>query len=146
MRWVLQSDGPFRHWKSANSEIVSEIKYNREAHTFRIDSGDKRLFFLERTGFLHHTFLLRTEYSIVTGEIHFSKHGHNGVCFYDGRKFSFELNNDQLILLQKKKTEKLVVTLDDVSETDLFERCALIFGTVKMLSYRYKPGLKPVAA
>lgn len=133
MRWLLHSSGQLHQWKSGNGEVTGQIRYNKEAHTFRIDSSDKRLFFLERTGFLHHKFLLRTEYSIVTGEIHFARHGQNGICVFEDLKYDFKINNGELILRSKKEKKNFSVSLDSKENFDHFELCALIFATVKIL-------------
>jgi len=70
MRWALtQSTNQLRSWQLKENEFIAALKYNKKAHSFRIAASDKRLFFIEKTGFLQNKFLVRTEYSVITGEI-----------------------------------------------------------------------------
>jgi hypothetical protein len=144
MRWTLkQSDPRLNYWEFEANETTGHLKYNKQAHSFRISAGDKRLFFLERTGFLHHRYLLRTEYSVIAGEIYPAKNGYMGIAFIEGKKFRYELNNDVLTLSFKKTGKTFSVGFGNSLNPDQYEFCALLSATFRMVSTVYMDQPEP---
>lgn len=135
MKWaLLQSTHQFRYWKLEDESFSAELKYNKDAQSFRIASKDKRLFFLERTGFLHQKFLLRTEYSVIAGEVLPIKNRRSGIAVYENKKYSFLVKDDLLIVSDKKQDYSTVTRLADHIELGGPEFYALVFGTLKVLA------------
>ena len=85
-------------------EFPAELKYNDQAKSFRLTSDDKRLFFIERVGFLQSKYLLKTEYSIVIGEVYPVKNWHSGLITIENKKFNYFLQHDTLTLSTKKES------------------------------------------
>jgi hypothetical protein len=140
MRWTLkQSDRQLILWQFEANETSGHLKYNKQAHSFRFSSaGDQRLFFLERTGFLQHRYLLRTEYSVVTGEIYPAKNGHKGIAIMEGKKFNYALNGKILNVSSKKQRKTFSIEISDPLNPDLFELYALLSATLRMITNTYK--------
>jgi hypothetical protein len=147
MRWVPeQSINQLHYWKLDENEIVAELKYNKEAHSLRILADVRRLFFIERTGFLQQKFLLRTEYSVIAGEIYAAKNGHSGVSVFEGRKFNYSLKENILTLSSKKEHLLFTIEIEDAQSMDQFEFCALLWSSLKVLSRTRKTSTEPVYA
>ena len=134
MKWALtQLTNEVHYWKMYNHELPVEMKYNGRAQSFRLTAGDKRLFFVERTGFLQSKYLVRTEYSQVVGEVHPGKSLHSGALIVDNKKFHYSLNNQLLEVAAKKEKFSLNIELDDIHKISPAELCALLFSTLKVM-------------
>ena len=134
MKWALtQTTNEVHYWTMYQGELLAEMKYNGRAQSFRLTAGDKRLFFVERTGFLQNKYLVRTEYSQVVGEVHPGKNVQSGFLVMDNNKFHYELSNKVLELANKN--EKFVVTIEveEMSKVNAAELCALLFSTARVM-------------
>jgi hypothetical protein len=131
MRWNLtQSTGHFNRWRLEQNE-TAEIKYNKESHSFRITASDKRLFFIDKTGFFQNKFLIRTEYSVIAGEI-FPKKMFSGIVVFENKKYSYVLKENSILLSSKKGGLALTVELNTINKLDQPEFYALLFGTIRV--------------
>lgn len=134
MRWALtQSTNQLHNWKLEQSESAAEIKYNHHAQSFRQTAGDQRLFFIEKTGFLQHKFLIRTEYSVIVGEVFPLKNGHSGMIVFEEKKYKFFLKENLLTMVSKKQNFSTDIEITD-SALDQFELYALLFGTLRVFT------------
>lgn len=135
MRWALaQSTEQLQYWKLEQEELTAELKFNKQAQSFRLTAGEKRLFFIERVGFLQHKFLIRTEYSVITGEIYPVKNWHSGIAVLDNKKYNYFLQHNLLVLSSKKENFSLAIEIENASTLDAPELCALVFGTLRVAS------------
>jgi hypothetical protein len=144
MRWNLtQSTGQFNRWKLEQNESA-EIKYNKESHSFRITANDKRLFFLDKTGFLQNRFLIRTEYNIIAGEI-LPKKSQSGLVIFENKKYNYLIQEDLVAVYSKKGDFSLTIAIDGTAVSDQTEIYALLFGTLR-LAVAYQAESKSVLA
>ena len=135
MKWALtQSTDQFRQWKLEQDDSSSELKYNVQAQTFRLTAGYKRLFFIEKTGFLQNKFLIRTEYSVITGEILPMKNWRSGIVVFENKKYNFSLQESSLVLSSKKEGLLPAIELKDTQSLNQTELYALLFGTLRVLT------------
>lgn len=135
MRWALtQSTNQLHNWKLEQSESAAEIKYNHHAQSFRQTAGDQRLFFIEKTGFLQHKFLIRTEYSVIVGEVFPLKNGHSGMIVFEEKKYKFFLKENLLTMVSKKQNFSLEIAIANSNNLDPFEVYALLFGTLRVFA------------
>jgi hypothetical protein len=143
MRWVLaQQTHPFHCWKLEQNEFYAGLKYNKKSHSFRIAAADKRLFFIEKTGFLQHKFLIKTEYSLTTGEIFPVKHSNSGFVLFENRKCHYSLKETQLNITSTKENFSISITINNADTLDQNEFCALLFGALwVVLSSGTKQGI-----
>lgn len=139
MRWAfIQSDDQLRHWKLEDDQPDAGLSYNPKAHSFRITAQDKRLFFIERTGFLQHKFLLKTEYNIIAGETHPIRNWHSGIAVFENKKYHYLLKENILNLSSKKNHISFAIEFDNSAAPDQFEICALLFGSLRVLVQSYQ--------
>jgi hypothetical protein len=139
MTWALtQSTSQLHTWKLEQSESAAEIKYNHHAQSFRQTAGDQRLFFIEKTGFLQHKFLVRTEYSVIVGEVVPLKDSHSGTVVFEEKKYKFFLKDDLLTMVSKKQNFSLEIAIANSNNLDPFELYALLFGTLRVFARTYK--------
>jgi hypothetical protein len=139
MRWTLiQSTNQLHYWRLEQDEYSTEIKYNHPAQSFRQTAGDKRLFFIEKTGFLRHKFLIRTEYSVIAGEILPLRNWHSGMVIFEEKKYHFFLKGCLLTLASKKQDFFLSIEIADSNSLNPSEFYALLFGTVRVFTRTYK--------
>lgn len=139
MRWALtQSTDQFHYWQLEQHESFTELKFNRQAQSFRQIAGDKRLFFIEKTGFLQQKFLLRTEYSVVAGEVLPFKKWRSGIVVLDDKKYKFLLQYDLLIVSSKKRKFYLEIEITDSNALDQQELYALLFGALRVVAESYR--------
>ena len=144
MRWALtHSANQLHYWKLEQDELTAELKYNKQAQSFRITASDKRLFFIEKTGFLQNKFLLRTEYSVIAGEIFPVRNWHSGIAILDKRKYNYFLKDALLVLASKKENFSLAIEIDSASILNQTEFCALLFGTLRIVAKSYKNRAEP---
>lgn len=132
MKWVLNSTcNQSHHWSLQEHDRKAELRYNSEAHSIRLNTGDRRLFFMERTGLLQQRILLRTEYSVVVGESHF-RNRQSGTLILDGEKFSFTTENGRVQLFNRSHQLVAETTIDAPELLDPYEFSALLFGLGKV--------------
>ncbi|MGZ3922208.1 MAG: hypothetical protein ACXVBJ_00480 [Flavisolibacter sp.] len=134
MKWALtELTNEVHYWKMYNHELPVEMKYNGRAQSFRLTAGDKRLFFVERTGFLQSKYLVRTEYSQVAGEAHPGKSIYSGVLVLDNKKFQYSFENKLLEVATKNVKFSVNIELDDINKIGAVELCALLFSSLKVM-------------
>ena len=135
MKWVLEHlNDQLQTWQLSGHELTIELKYNCETHVFRLHAGERRLFFLEKTGFVQTKLLLKTEYSIVIGEIHFFKNWNSGVAIIDDHKYHYSFKQNSLHLQSFGDDEQYDLEIDNRSRLDQFNLAALIFSTCRILN------------
>lgn len=135
MRWNLtQSTYQFNRWKLEQSE-TAEIKYNKASHSFRITASDKRLFFIDKTGFFQNKFLVRTEYSVIAAEIH-PKKMNSGIMVFDNKKYHYELKEKSITVSRNKDQFLLCVEIDDTTPLDQLELYSLLFSTLRAVVFQ----------
>ena len=92
------------------------LSFNKKTKTTRIESSsDRRVFFIQRGGFLHHkSIIIRNEYGIRIGEIESGKdQPDEGFIQVDDRKYYYVLTNDagaELKLYENESKETLVIS------------------------------------
>ena len=132
MRWNLtQATDQFNRWKLEKSE-TAEIKYNKESHSFRITASDKRLFFIDKTGFFQNKFLIRTEYSVITAEI-LPKKTHSGVVIFENKKYYYERTENSIVVSRSKDGLSLPIEIHDIASLDQPQLYALLFSTLRVV-------------
>lgn len=135
MRWNLtQPADQFNRWQLEESE-TAEVKYNKESHSFRITASDKRLFFIDKTGFFQNKFLIRTEYSIIAAEI-LPKKMNSGVMVFDNKKYHYELTEHSITVSRNKDNFLLSFEIDDTTLLDQVQLFALLFSTLRVVVFQ----------
>lgn len=139
MRWVLtETSIQFRVWKLESVEFAAELKYNKKASSFRITADDKRLFFIEKKGMLQSRFIVRTEYSVSTGEVYPVHNWHSGMVTLENKKYNYRIKDNLLILSLKKEDFSAAIEVNEIEKTGQEEICALLFGTLRVMTKSYK--------
>jgi len=139
MKWILkQANDELQTWELTSNKPFTELKYNQHAHSFRLHSGEKRLFFLEKTGFVQTKLLLKTEYSIVIGEIHFFKNYHSGVAIIEDHKYHYSFKESSLNLQSFKDDETFSIEIDNALTQDQFSIAAIIFSSCRILQSKFQ--------
>ena len=130
MRWDLTNTlNESHHWTLNEDEAKAGLRYNKEAHSIRLTTNDRRLFFLEKTGVLQSKILHRTEYSVIIGESYFEKNRLSGIMIVNENKYSFTISGDRLKLFDRKKQLVSEINVDHIQQLELFEFAALLFGS-----------------
>lgn len=139
MKWVLEhSTEQLQTWKLLCHELPAELKYNCQTHVFRLHSAERRLFFLEKTGFVQTKLLLKTEYNIVIGELHFVKNWRSGVAAIEHHRYHYNFKDNSLHLQSFKNDEIYEVEIDSPSLLNQFNLAALIFSTCRLMEHSFK--------
>jgi len=132
MRWNLtQSTDQFNRWKLQQNE-TAEIKYNNESHSFRITANDKRLFFIDKTGFFQNKFLIRTEYSVIAAEI-LPKKLNSGIVIFENKKYNYYLTENSITIFRNKTDFSLSVEIHPNIVLDEVQLYALLFSTLRVV-------------
>jgi hypothetical protein len=135
MSWIrTQTTNQLHCWKLKDAEFPVELKYNKQVQSIRILADDQRLFFIERTGFLQQKLLLRTEYSVITSEIHPARNWHSGIVVFEGKKYHYLLQGNLLSVSLQKRNTSSSFKIDEALSLDQFEFSALLFGTLRLLA------------
>ena len=89
-----------------NDKKLISLSLGKETKTARIESGtDRRLFFIEKRGFLHNKTIIKNEYGIKVGELSSEQQNANeGVIEWDGKKYgyTFGQNNGTALTLSNE--------------------------------------------
>lgn len=138
MKWdVTKTANGSRHWKIVDEHPTAFLKYNNEAHSIRLNADDKRLFFLEKSGMLHTRILLKTEYSVLAGAIHFVKDKSSGDIEVHENKYFFHVTDNRLILLERQKKKILAgIDIQELQQLETYELSALIFASALIAKKR----------
>ena len=139
MKWLLtNSFNQHRFWKLEDEQFIAELKFNDQAQSFRLTAEDKRLFFIEKAGFLQNKYFLKTEYSIITGEVSPARDWHSGIIVIESKKFNYFLKNDLLTLSSKKESFSMSIEINHVNDINQSELFALLFSSLKVVTNSYK--------
>src|SRR4051794_36357349 len=105
MKWILHRIlNQSHYWTLSEQQPKAELRYNGEARSMQLNAGDRRLFFLERSGnFLHSRMRLRTEYSVIVGESDLPRNRRSGQLVLNGRKLSYRVRDNWLRLFNRNK-------------------------------------------
>jgi len=134
MQWTLNNTCNQSHyWSLDGHDRKAELRYNKEAHSIRLNAGDRRLFFMERTGLRQQRILLKTEYSVVIGESQF-RNSESGHLVIDGEKFTFARENGTVRLFNRDQRLIAESFIQSGEPLDLYEFSALLFGLGKVNS------------
>ena len=103
MKWVNVNDGNqgehYELWD--NERKVVSLSLSNHTKIARVESAsDKRLFFIEKKGFLHAKTVIRNEYGIKLGELN-SENWDEGVIDLDGKKYTYAFphNADEKLVI-----------------------------------------------
>lgn len=137
MRWVLQqSTGHAHYWSLDQHEPNLSLKYHSDSHAFRITALDKRLYFLERKGLFQHRILLKSEYSLPLGELHFIRNTGSGQLLIDDQRFNFSIQQGEYRLWSQDHQLLTTATVSAAVKPDRFESAALLFGLFRTVKER----------
>ena len=124
MKWVNVSNGYsgnyYELWNN-DKKLVSLLLSSR-TKIARIECAtDKRLFFIEKKGFLQNKTVIKNEYGIQMGElIGENWEANEGLIELDGKKYAYSFSNDaeaELIIYNETKTDPLVsCSLSSISD------------------------------
>lgn len=100
--WQLQSDGG-----------TIDFKYNKNLQSIRINSQERKVYFIEETGiFFSHLHFLN-EYSLPVGDLYFDHPQHlTGLVSTQNEKFRFEKTVTRVLLYDRKKNLAGSIQLD----------------------------------
>src|SRR5687767_6178565 len=115
--WILE-DG---------DTIIAELRFNIPAKSIRMNQNEKRLYFLEQTGFLRPRIQLKNEYNQVNGEIQFNKNANNGLMIISAKKYLFNFTGDA-ITISAPDLPASTISISSYHTPDAFEASALLFG------------------
>jgi hypothetical protein len=142
MRWdLIKTLNDSHHWMLHDDDAPAGLRYNKESHSIRLTTDDKRLFFLEKTGVLQSKMLLRTEYSVITGESYFGNNRLSGILVINENKYSFTVEKDHLKLFRRHHEMVTDTNIEGLGQLDLFEFSALLFGSGLIAGKYHKPAL-----
>ena len=115
MKWVSVNNSSTSHhyelWDTEKKLIGLSIS-NRTRITRIESASDKRLFFIEKKGFLQSRTVIKNEYGIHMGELHSeTRETDKGIIELDGRKYTYALSdhaNEELIIYDENTGKPLV--------------------------------------
>lgn len=109
------------------STEIGTIKYNPHSQSIRLNSTERRVFFLELVGFLQNKILLKSEYGVEIGE-NFHIKQHKGILHLAKDKFSYRVEKDALSIYDKRKKTMINVVLDNANALASQTVSALVFS------------------
>ena len=115
MKWVsVNNSSAGQHYELWNAEkkLVSLLISN-QTKISRIECAtDKRLFFIEKKGFLHNKTVINNEYGIRLGELTSeNREANDGFIELDGKKYCYAISDHtdaELVIFDESKTNALV--------------------------------------
>jgi hypothetical protein len=122
------------------------LRFNADAHSIRLLTGEQRLYFMEKTGMLQSRILLKSEYNVQIGECYFGKNKQSGIVSVRDHKYTFKITGDVLILLQRNREIACELTIPGIKHIELFEFSALLFGSSLVASKNLYPLSAPLVA
>ena len=117
-----------------NSQELATIKYNAQANSFRINSKERRLFFMEQSGFLQNKIVVKSEYGVEIAENNHQRNQYKGTLHLGNQKFSYKLHTDSINLYDKHKNPVANFSLEKASLLDSYEASALLFSLAWLLN------------
>ncbi len=115
MKWVNVSNGysgdQYELWKD-DKKLVS-LSISNHTKTTRIEcADDKRLFFIEKKGFLNSRTVIKNEYGILVGEVlGETREAEKGIIEMDGKRYEYSINektNGELVISEENSDNPLV--------------------------------------
>ena len=115
MKWVSVNNNSSSHFYELwdrEKKLVS-LSISNRTKISRIEcASDKRLFFIEKRGFLQTTTVIKNEYGILLGElIGENWEANEGLIALDGKRYAYSLGTDsahELVIYDEAKTRPLV--------------------------------------
>jgi hypothetical protein len=139
MKWKLTSQvNQSNHWQFEGADHSVELRYSKHARSFRLNTGEKRLFFMERTGFFQSKLLITSEYHVMVAECYFIKNRFAGILQLNNAKYEFRADGTQLSILKKDKTLLGHTIIENLESLDIFEFGALLFSFTSLLQQNNK--------
>jgi len=128
MKWILSSSAPtVQHWTLLDRSPLMELTFNSSTQSVRLITGMRRVFMLEQTGMFRNRIILKTEYSIPVGQIHFVRNNQSGDLLIDNEKFYFQIKEGILYLRDRER--KVLEHYELELQNEELELSALIFGS-----------------
>ena len=115
MKWVNVSNGysgdHYELWK--NDKKLVSLYISNHTKTTRIEcADDKRLFFIEKKGFLNSRTVIKNEYGILVGEVlGETREAEKGIIELDGKRYEYsftENTNGELVIFEENTNNPLV--------------------------------------
>ena len=115
MKWVSVNNSSASHsyqlWDE-EKKLVS-LAISNQTKICRIEcASDKRLFFIEKKGFLQSKTVIKNEYGIHLGELTGeNREANEGMIVLDGKKYTYSFgagSDDELVIYDERKTRPLV--------------------------------------
>lgn len=108
------------------STEIATIKYTAQSQSVRLQSNERRVFFLEEVGLLQSKILLKTEYGVQIGENYYTKQQHKGVLYLSKEKFSYSIEADAINIRHKR--QQMIFQLDNAIALNAQDVSALLFS------------------
>jgi hypothetical protein len=102
MNWKLRSGTSSRVYDLFEGDkLLLTVSINYKTSTFRAECRtDKRVFFINKTGFWKRKTVLQNEYGITIGKLFYEKwYSHIGKIEIDGELFNYTFHNNPLVEL-----------------------------------------------
>jgi len=129
MRWILSNHvNESNYWQLEGAAHSMEIRYSKHAQSFRMNTGEKRLYFMERTGFFQSKLLITSEYHVMAAECYFFKSKFAGILLIHNEKYEFRADGYQLSVWRKDKILLGHTIIENLESLDIFEFGALLFS------------------
>ncbi|MFL5740444.1 MAG: hypothetical protein ACJ75B_09525 [Flavisolibacter sp.] len=136
MKWILSSSGPtIQHWTLLHGSPLMELTFNSSTQSVRLITGVRRVFMLEQTGMFRNRIILKTEYSIPVGQIHFVRNNQAGDILIGDEKFYFEIKEG--IVYLRDRNRKVLEHYQLELQNEELELSALIFGSALFFQSAY---------
>lgn len=128
----IKQEGQLDSWQLSSETGDILFKYNKRLQTIRVNSGDRKVFFLEKSGLFHSRIRFTNEYSQPAGELQFDSHQSlSGTLAMPHEKFRFEKTVTRVLLYDRKKCLAGSLQLDDRMVNDSSEFAAILFAFVR---------------
>ena len=121
MKWVSLNNSSYELWD--NEKKLVSLSISSRTKIARIEcAAEKRLFFIEKRGFLQSKTVIKNEYGIKLGELYGeSWEANEGIIELDGKKYFYEFTHTsepELIIYNDESKSKPLVScsLSSVSE------------------------------
>jgi hypothetical protein len=129
MKIKLQKDiGKSHFWELENGDCKINFRYNDQAKSLRLLTGDKQLYFLEETGFLRSKITFNNEYNQPFAELHFNAPKQSGTIRTEQERFHFDLVNGRALLTDKNRLPIATIEFEAVEYLNSFELAALLYA------------------
>lgn len=114
------------------SQEIATIKYTAQSQSVRLNSNERRVFFLEEVGVLQSKVLLKTEYGVQIGENYYSRHQHKGLLYLSKEKLSYTIEANAIKIFGKRQHLIASFELDKAISLEACDVSALLFSLAWM--------------